>query len=550
MCRGWAALIGIALAIAAPASAREWMLAVDGDDPLPGGAKLGDWQLDLSLRGDGSVVFGPRGRLLPYAEIFRWSPGAGVERLARFEAETDVDGVPGFDLWGGLESFVDAGERVAVARGGMAGCVEFSAEYAVVGVDDAGFVEMIARPGTAAPGFDAGWFLQGGFGTRGSDAPEIEANRTGRVALIARAQDAELCADDPSTPLADTLFLAESDGSLVRVATDGDPAPDRPGGETIALLGPVQLNDAGDVAFQATIDGGPFGAAKSIYRWNAASGASLVVRETEMFDGVQLFTLDPYFHYALGPSGHVAFVAVDWWSDDPSLWILLSPPGGPLERVIGAGDAAPGMPEGHVFESQGTSNFGGHLVRVNAAGEVAFAARAGAPDVSGDSTEGIWGPDATGALALKLRVGQEIDAIPGEPVASVHLLHLADDRSLLAMVTFDTFFFVPTYLRLDPNGNVEVLGGSQRSIDVAGEPVVLQYGVELRHDPDLRDFAIGAGSQGIYVSVPEPASSASALVAIGALSMFTCRCRNRSCRRVARRLRSAREVDESSHAPA
>jgi hypothetical protein len=390
-----------------------------------------------------------------------------------------------------------------------------------------------------APGFEPGWLLQDGFGASGHDDPWIAANGLGEIAFLARSRNAGVCDDDLLAPIADSLFVSESDGSLVRVASDGDPAPDRPAGDTLTLRDAIALNDAGELAFAATIDAGPSGPSHpAIYRWTAESGTSLVVQQG-LLDGTMLGPLFGSFRFSLGGSGHVAFVAYEIWND-LSPWILVAAPDGPVQRVLGPGDPVPGMAQGDAFSWFDDTDW----FRVNAAGEVAFVTSVDTSGSGGIPTRGIWGPDEHGALSLRLREGQEIEVAPGETVGAPALIHLADDGSILASARLGASI-TPAYLRIDPHGSIELIAGAGRNIDVGGVPVAVPY-ASLVFDADLERFAIGAASQGIYVSVPEPGSSASALAAIAALVAATCRRRNRSCRRAADRLRSAPQFCASS----
>jgi len=80
-----------------------------------------------------------------------------------------------------------------------------------------------------------------------------------------------------------------------------------------------------------------------------------------------------------------------------------------LKAFVQTGDPAPGTPPGTLFR------FAVNPV-INAAGEVAFRGFLTGPGVNSSNDEGIWGPDASGALSLLARTG---DQAPGAPLGVV-----------------------------------------------------------------------------------------------------------------------------------
>ena len=82
---------------------------------------------------------------------------------------------------------------------------------------------------------------------------------------------------------------------------------------------------------------------------------------------------------------------------------------GALVLLAREGGPAPGTEPGTTF-----SNFSGHSTLINAAGQVLFASELIGPAVTPANAYGIWVYDpATGALALRVRMGDPAPELPG-----------------------------------------------------------------------------------------------------------------------------------------
>ena len=176
-------------------------------------------------------------------------------------------------------------------------------------------------------------------------------------------------------------------GSLAKAAMTGDASP--AGGAFKAFPSVSRVNTVGEVAFSARVDGGPSGV--FVYAASAAAVATVALVDDATVDGRRLCDI---LDVGLGASGAVAVRAatkVDCASvaESDLRGVYVTTPGG-LARVALEGDPAPTA--GTTF-----TRFIGPP-DVNAAGKVLF--RAGTGGVA--SGEGLFLHDPTGATTLRL----------------------------------------------------------------------------------------------------------------------------------------------------
>ena len=217
-------------------------------------------------------------------------------------------------------------------------------------------VRVVAEVGDVAPDGN-GRFLR--FGN-----PIL--NDAGQVAFTA-----ELAGTAGGDADARGLFRVDpsADGAdLVQLARSGQLTPDGDG-----LLGTVNinisLNDAGAVAFRATIvgDGPPEGWDNALYVASPANGLSEVGREGRPLPGVGTFGALPVWA-AINNAGTLAFparLAGDVGGNPLTRAVLFrADPGRPPEPAVRGGDPAPGQGVFVYFSD----------AAVNDAGQIAFAA--------------------------------------------------------------------------------------------------------------------------------------------------------------------------------
>ena len=239
------------------------------------------------------------------------------------------------------------------------------------------------------------------------DSPVINAG--GTVAFQA-------IVDHAPSFIFDATIWTGTPGNLQLLARENAPAPGLPGIDFFLLGSEPSLNDAGQVAFNATLSDSNLSG--SIWLGRPGELRPLVKDGDSAIPGVAGVEFDSLGfgpQIRLSNSGHVAFVSdlvgsnVDFES---STGIFIASDEG-VELVARAGDAATGMAAGTVFEGFDT-------LSINSSGRVAFTAyvSGGGVDVSQD--EGVWAQDSQGELQLVARTGDWVHPFTG------HVFRLAD----------------------------------------------------------------------------------------------------------------------------
>lgn len=161
----------------------------------------------------------------------------------------------------------------------------------------------IAFSGGTAPGTDEGTF---------TDFYYPAANASGDVVFLASV--------DGSVPLAG--IFVDLDGDLRPVAIENDPAPQSSGGTITSVPAPPAVASSGDVVFPAVISGGSVGAA--VYRYAAASQSlSPVVFAGDAAPQTDGASFVSFGAVAANDAGQVAFQAT---LSDGRLGIFLAGP--------------------------------------------------------------------------------------------------------------------------------------------------------------------------------------------------------------------------------
>ena len=473
-----------------------------------------------SVSSTGAVIFyGETSDEPPsYRALYRWSPDLGTEILVPLGGFSDSTNgssllvAPGYDAI----STSAAGEPLLIDRTVTVEACPGSERYGQASFVSDGFGGFEARitPGLPVPGADAGWIFNGRASFRSDLAAQYSyetpaINGSGDLAFLARIYRDALCVDDPYAAYADALFGPDGEGGFTLVAMPQDPVPVAGPGSVLLDVNKVDINDAGEVAFIGHVRIGPSGPEPgAIYRWDAAQGLRLValaggsVGDVNGFDGAIL----------LGEGGHVAFTV-----DFASKGLLVEHPATGLEARVLPGDTLPGLPDGVV--STGVFEFA-----LNALGDVAFASRAASADFA-ITASGVWAPDASGALALRLQSGQPAPFFGAEKtISDVGVLALDDQRDVLirASVRGPGGWYGAAYYLVDVHGRFRLIARDGDAFEFAGlQPVWIRT---LHHDRDLEHFSLDvrdstyASVALFYATAPEPDAFAAAFAALSVVA--------------------------------
>ncbi len=193
-------------------------------------------------------------------------------------------------------------------------------------------------------------------------------------------------------------------GAITALALEDDPAPGAPG-RTFHTLGPQPyLNNAGKVAFRASLDHSDI--SNSLGIWGGTPGnLQLLVHEGATAPATSGKTFKNFSEPVFNEAGGIAFYGELDVADAASNEGIWAGQGGNIQLVAREGMEAPGAP-GRAF---------GRLIPVRPAlndlGEVAFGTNLDASDTSND--HGIW-VGAPGSLQLLVREGDVLEVRPGD----------------------------------------------------------------------------------------------------------------------------------------
>jgi hypothetical protein len=399
-----------------------------------------------------------------------WTEGSGVLSLLVREDDPAVGGAPGevhADFSGILPNLSNSGDTAWLSSVHQPGSLTF---FPSIWKGNVGNIQLLASVGKPAPGFPAGvnfgpfndapvinaqgdvayrvpllgpgidntnqwtvWRSSGGtlqlLARQGDPAPGTSANfRSLWTIRLNDAGQAGISADlstiDFGTTPESGLWL--SDGSALNlVAKDHSPTVGVVPGTQFDLtqVTPFSLNSSGAVAFRALMRLSiPAGVDTTNDQgiWSSGAGSlQLVAREGFQAPGLPAGAKYSSFETPkLSNDGHTAFAGV--LAIDPSLGInsssntgIWSDANGSLQLVARAGDQAPGMPMGAVFDSF----FGGRSsVRfaLNAPGHAAFISSVSGGGTTASNNLGLWAQDQNGNLRLVLRQGDMFEVAPGD----------------------------------------------------------------------------------------------------------------------------------------
>ena len=193
------------------------------------------------------------------------------------------------------------------------------------------------------------------------------------------------------------------------VVRSGEQAPDTPSGAELMSIGDPFLNGAGAVAFDGVLRTGAGGVTSSNNRgvWRSTAGGGFELIARSGDQAPGLPTGTTYGLPLLVAQNETNDVAIV--SSRTSGTVVFGPDGaGGLTPVARTGSQAPGTPPGAEFAS--FSN-----ILLNDAGGVALRATlaTGSGGVTNANNEGIWAPDGAGGLRLAARRGDLVEGLLG-----------------------------------------------------------------------------------------------------------------------------------------
>ena len=210
-------------------------------------------------------------------------------------------------------------------------------------------------------------------------------------------------------------YWSGTSGNLALVARVGDPAPGTPAGVNFgSLFGSHGFNNAGRIAIESFLAGN-VDSTNDEGLWSNASGSlELVAREGSQAAGAPaganygMFSLSGGWP-VLNNAGQIAFVTeIDGAGVDESnnegIW---SGETNDLALVTRRGDQAPDALSGVHFKDL-------DYPALNSSGQIAFRAELTGSGVGTANDRGIWATDATGALHLIARAGDQLEVSPGD----------------------------------------------------------------------------------------------------------------------------------------
>lgn len=265
-----------------------------------------------------------------------------------------------------------------------------------------GATTLVIRSGNQAPGLPAGVNI--------ADVASLPAlNDSGQLVVVALLAGTGV---DNNNRVA---LFSEAAGSLAPVIRAGSPAPGTLFGVNFkSFFSSPRINNAGQVAFMASLAGLTVNDNNALGIWSGAAGnLSLIARTGSQAPGMPLLTNYAAFEngsVVINSAGRVAFLAtvtgpgVNVGVNDQAVW---SNRNGNVELVVRIGSQAPGMPAGFVF-----NYLFGDLV-MNTAGRLTFSAVAANPNNPADSRIGIWTQTDNG-LSLVVGEGESVQVAPGD----------------------------------------------------------------------------------------------------------------------------------------
>ncbi len=504
-----------ALALASDAATLPWELVARSGDEAPGlsrPAHFSEFTLAANLGPGGRVVFGiPAPSVIASGEggVYAWTHDDGLTLLAAFGTTPDAEFlhaarvVQGDD--GDIALLAVLSPNAALSCGEGIAIFGPPALYSRVGTE----LARVATAGDAAPGALDAWVF--------ANFADAIVGATHSLFYAGLAPDA--CDVGAAT----TLFRVDQAGTATLIARRGMPAPGAAGGTTIEHVLPgAALADDGRAAFLAKLSSLTAFPLQAIYGFDLLNVlAPLVVTGSPTaMAGDAIF--DALGAPVSNGAGELAFFAIldDGLNDFPDaslrgLWVP-DGSGGNIE-VFRAGDTVPGGPMGSVFADLHTwlpSILVPDDLRINASGEVAFADWIEV--TPGLFARGVFGPNRSGTITLRMQTGNPAPSIAGATLSSLQVLGFSDDRRIAVLATLIGPGVEPPISRalylIEADGAATLLHNYGDLFEFgAGQlmPTVLHvasFDRELSHVAlELRAFV---GIEAVFTStLPEPSAS-------------------------------------------
>ena len=442
-----------------PAVASTRTVALSSDHPpgTPAGVRYRDLSTPV-LNNEGFVAFHSR---LEGSGVGAgnnegvWSESSGVLSLVGREG-SQVGGLPEGTQFSWLSALVLNASNQLSFQSGLIGNDVTSMNNSAVWLEQAGQLNLVSRSGDSAPGLPAdvdfrgfswqmfnddgettfrGW-LQGDQVNPNNDSG-IWAGELDRLALLARTGDeppgipvqasfldfsvpvlndaghvafrAQLESSDVGSDPFNTGVFSSSSGTLGLIARTGETPPGFVGGEVFDYLQEPSINNLGQTAFWASINGDSVTGFTDEGIWSETSGSlALVARDGDPAPGASIgTTFGPFSPYSvlINDIGQTTFTAATLGEDlrpnGSGIWVERD---GTLVAVAISGDS---IPEG----SGGSSFLNFRHSALNQVGQVVFMSTLVEGGVT--SGNGIFGTDRDGGLQLIARTGDTLEVAPG-----------------------------------------------------------------------------------------------------------------------------------------
>ena len=248
--------------------------------------------------------------------------------------------------------------------------------------------------------------------------------------------------DDPVTSASElALFAVDPDGISTLVASAGMAVPGVPGA-ALTFLYPALANTLGEWSFAAYFDGPGVIAGENdsaSFHWNREGGLAMRVRAGDPAPGTPPGVVFAWPGTAY-PNDAGSFAYLTWLAgpgvgEDADSALYGPDASGALVLLVREGHPAPGTEPGTLFQELHLNPSG---VVINAEGQVAVLAGLTGPAVTAANEYGIWLSDpTTGALTLRVRMGDPAPELPGLTLGGISLPILNDPGDLVFRATLE-----------------------------------------------------------------------------------------------------------------
>lgn len=257
--------------------------------------------------------------------------------------------------------------------------------------DASGPLTLVARQGNPAPG--------AGVGVEFDQVGSPVINSAGHVAFDCDLRGPGIVSQSSGA------ICSNRSGALQLVTRGGDVAPGVTGNANLGLFGTPAINDAGQIAFGATLTGPGVSSSNNTGIFSEGGGAlSLVAREGSQVPGAATgVKFNIFGNPLINRKGQTAFHA---HLTGPGILpgaggAIFAEMNGGLEMIAAAGDSVPDVGPGAFFRNDFTNP------SINSSGQVSFLDRFFLPGFG--ESHGIFATDRDGVLRTIAYEGQMID---------------------------------------------------------------------------------------------------------------------------------------------